>query len=186
MAAPSPLFERSYPACLTRRELDILSLVSEGLTNRRIARGLGISEKTVKNHLSAIYAKIGAADRTQAALYALGSGPGAGRAEHPAGPVPADAVPADPAPAAGAQGHRDRQRASGLTSRETDVLDLITQGLTNRRIARSLGISEKTVKNHLSAIYTKIGAADRTQAALYAVRRGLRPPARGMEARLAV
>ncbi|RDG39824.1 DNA-binding response regulator [Streptomyces corynorhini] len=53
------------------------------------------------------------------------------------------------------------------------VLRLLTGGLSNRRIARSLGISEKTVKNHLSGIYLKIGAADRTQAALYAQRLGL-------------
>lgn len=56
-----------------------------------------------------------------------------------------------------------------LTPRESDVLQLISQGMTNRRIARRLCISEKTVKNHLSAIYAKIGVTGRTQAALYAV-----------------
>ena len=60
-------------AGLTRREQAVLLLVSAGLSNRGIARHLGISEKTVNNHLSAIYAKIGAADRTQAALYAVGA-----------------------------------------------------------------------------------------------------------------
>lgn len=55
-----------------------------------------------------------------------------------------------------------------LTSRELDVLRLLARGLSNRLIARRLDISEKTVKNHLSSIYLKIGAAHRTQAALYA------------------
>ncbi|MVO88159.1 hypothetical protein GPA10_26220 [Streptomyces sp. p1417] len=55
-----------------------------------------------------------------------------------------------------------------LTARERGVLRLLALGLSNRLIARELGISEKTVKNHLSSIYLKIGATDRTQAALYA------------------
>jgi two-component system response regulator DegU len=53
------------------------------------------------------------------------------------------------------------------------VLAEVSAGCTNRQVARLLGISEKTVKNHLSAIYEKIGVSDRTQAALYAVRVGL-------------
>ncbi|WP_332328058.1 response regulator transcription factor [Streptomyces sp. WMMC897] len=62
-----------------------------------------------------------------------------------------------------------------LTGRELGVLRLLARGLSNRLIARSLGISEKTVKNHLSGVYLKIGATDRTQAALYAHRLGLTP-----------
>jgi DNA-binding NarL/FixJ family response regulator len=58
--------------------------------------------------------------------------------------------------------------ASRLTCRELDVLRLLARGLSNRVIARELDISEKTVKNHLSSIYFKIGATHRTQAALYA------------------
>jgi DNA-binding NarL/FixJ family response regulator len=60
-----------------------------------------------------------------------------------------------------------------LTPRETEVLRLIARGLSNRLIARELVLSEKTVKAHLSAIFGKLGVADRTQAALYAVRSGL-------------
>lgn len=57
-----------------------------------------------------------------------------------------------------------------LTNREREVLGLIARGLSNRLIARELALSEKTVKAHVSAILSKLGAADRTQAALWAVR----------------
>lgn len=66
--------EEEPPANLTCRELGVLRLLVGGLSNRLIARRLDISEKTVKNHLSGIYLKIGAADRTQAALYAQHAG----------------------------------------------------------------------------------------------------------------
>src|SRR5690348_8971510 len=66
--------------------------------------------------------------------------------------------------------------ATHLTCRESDVLRLLARGLSNRLIARTLDISEKTVKNHLSSIYLKIGATDRTQAALHARRAGLLDP----------
>lgn len=65
--------------------------------------------------------------------------------------------------------------AADLTPREREVLDLLGQGLTNRRIARRLGVTEKTVKTHVSHVLAKLGVADRTQAALYAVREGLTP-----------
>jgi DNA-binding NarL/FixJ family response regulator len=60
-----------------------------------------------------------------------------------------------------------------LTPRERDVLVEIARGSSNREIARALNVSEKTVKTHVSAIFTKLGVADRTQAALHAVRAGL-------------
>jgi DNA-binding NarL/FixJ family response regulator len=60
-----------------------------------------------------------------------------------------------------------------FTRRERDVLKLITEGLANKEIARRLTISEKTVKTHVSSVLQKLGARDRTQAALAAVRRGL-------------
>jgi len=60
-----------------------------------------------------------------------------------------------------------------LTPRERDVLTEIAHGRSNREIARTLGLAEKTVKTHVSAILTKLGVQDRTQAALYAVRTGL-------------
>jgi two-component system, NarL family, response regulator LiaR len=63
--------------------------------------------------------------------------------------------------------------AERLTPREIDVLRLIAQGRSNKEIARDLTLSEKTVKTHVSSILQKLDLADRTQAALYAVRHNL-------------
>ncbi|WP_018350529.1 response regulator [Longispora albida] len=59
-----------------------------------------------------------------------------------------------------------------LTPRESQVLVEVARGHSNREIARELHLAEKTVKTHVSAILAKLGLADRTQAALYAVRNG--------------
>ena len=63
--------------------------------------------------------------------------------------------------------------ATGLTDRERDVLALVGSGLPNKLIATRLGISEKTVKAHLTNVFRAIGVTDRTQAALWAQRHGL-------------
>ena len=60
-----------------------------------------------------------------------------------------------------------------LTRREQEVLEQIAHGRSNKRIALELGISEKTVKAHVGHLLAKLGVADRTQAALLAVREGL-------------
>ena len=60
-----------------------------------------------------------------------------------------------------------------LTTREQDVLELLSLGLSNKRIAERLGISEHTVKFHVNAIYGKLGASTRTEAVNRALRRGL-------------
>ncbi len=57
-----------------------------------------------------------------------------------------------------------------MTPRETEVLGLVRAGLANKQIARRLGISERTVKAHLSSVFQRIGVVDRTQAALWAER----------------
>ncbi len=62
-----------------------------------------------------------------------------------------------------------------LTPRETEVLALLGEGLTNRALAGRLFVSEKTVKTHVSSILAKLGLPDRTRAALYAVHHGLEP-----------
>jgi DNA-binding NarL/FixJ family response regulator len=62
-----------------------------------------------------------------------------------------------------------------ITSRETDVLRMLAQGLVNKDIAARLGISEHTVKFHISAILDKLGASTRTEAVTLGIRRGLIP-----------
>ena len=58
-----------------------------------------------------------------------------------------------------------------LTPREAEVLSLLRQGLANKQIARALGISQATVKAHLTSVFQRIGVTDRVQAAVWAERR---------------
>jgi len=58
-----------------------------------------------------------------------------------------------------------------LTERETEVLRLLAKGMLNKEIANALYISEKTVKNHISSIFRKLNVQDRTQAAVYAIKK---------------
>jgi len=67
-------------------------------------------------------------------------------------------------------GARAVRGIGALTDREREVLAQIADGRSNREIARRLGVSEKTVKTHVSSVLAKLGVADRTQAALLAVR----------------
>lgn len=76
---------------------------------------------------------------------------------------------AENSPTARAEGTRHDR----LTPREHEVLRLLVQGLSNKEIAHVAGISEKTVKTHVSSILAKLGLQDRTQAALYAVKERL-------------
>ena len=61
-----------------------------------------------------------------------------------------------------------------LTPREKEVLGFLTKGITNKEIANSLFISEKTVKAHLNSIFKKLNVTRRLQAILYAISRGMR------------
>ena len=87
----------------------------------------------------------------------------AARGEAPITPRAAAALLAD---------RRDRPAEVPLTAREREVLGLVVEGLANKQIARRMGISEKTVKGHLTNLFQLIGVADRTQAALWAERTG--------------
>jgi DNA-binding NarL/FixJ family response regulator len=75
--------------------------------------------------------------------------------------------------------------ATHLSAREQEVLALVAEGLPNKLIARRLEISEKTVKAHLTSVFSEIGVTDRTQAALWAQRHNMdRSPTHGDAARL--
>jgi HD-GYP domain-containing protein (c-di-GMP phosphodiesterase class II) len=75
--------------------------------------------------------------------------------------------------AAGQPVRRRRTWPAGLTSREVDVLRLVARGASNSAIAAALQISEKTVRNHVEHIYTKIDVKNRTGASLYALNHGI-------------
>ncbi len=87
----------------------------------------------------------------------------AARGEAPLAPKAAAALLAE---------RSSRPTAVDLTAREREVLGLVVAGMANKQIARRLGISEKTVKGHLTNLFQRIGVADRTQAALWAERTG--------------
>jgi DNA-binding NarL/FixJ family response regulator len=68
-----------------------------------------------------------------------------------------------------------RQPGGDLTPREREVLGLVAEGASNRQIAETLVVSERTARTHVSAILSKLGLASRTQAALWAIREGIAP-----------
>jgi NarL family two-component system response regulator LiaR len=74
---------------------------------------------------------------------------------------------------AGLAGGAEQRPEDLLTEREMDVLRCLARGMSNKEIGAELFISEKTVKTHVGSILDKLGLADRTQAALYAVKRGI-------------
>jgi two-component system, NarL family, response regulator DevR len=78
------------------------------------------------------------------------------------------------------KGPEEDERLAKLSPQERNILELIADGLTNRQIASKIHLAEKTVKNYVSNLLTKLGMERRTQAAVYAARlaeqRGARPP----------
>ena len=81
------------------------------------------------------------------------------------------------APAAGADEHDAAQRVAELTPQQFRVLQMLGEGLLNKQIAFELGVSEATVKAHMTAILRKLGASNRTQAVLVAGKLALEPGA---------
>jgi len=73
----------------------------------------------------------------------------------------------------GKQNTDKRRNDDGLTDREMEMLLLIARGMIAKEIARTLAISEKTVRNHISTIYRKLNIYDRSQLVIYAMRKGL-------------
>jgi HD-GYP domain-containing protein (c-di-GMP phosphodiesterase class II) len=78
--------------------------------------------------------------------------------------------------AAGQSAERPAARPDGLTPREVDVLGLVARGASNKEIAKTLMISEKTARNHVERTYAKIGVSNRVGASMYALRHGLATP----------
>ena len=66
------------------------------------------------------------------------------------------------------------QMLESLSTREREVLSLMAEGLSNQQIAEQLGIGEKTVKTHVSNVLAKLGVGDRTQAAVFAWKAGMK------------
>ena len=66
--------EETLPRRLTERQLQILALVARGKTNRQVGEALGISERTVRNHMRTILRKLSSGDRTHAVVLAIGAG----------------------------------------------------------------------------------------------------------------
>jgi DNA-binding NarL/FixJ family response regulator len=83
--------------------------------------------------------------------------------------------PLDPRAARAMLQTRPAARGDDLTEREREVLELITQGMANKQIARALNISDSTVKAHVGSIFQRIGVADRTSAAIWAERNARAP-----------
>jgi HD-GYP domain-containing protein (c-di-GMP phosphodiesterase class II) len=94
------------------------------------------------------------------------------RAEGAAGRLDGDVVNAV-LRAAGHSVQRRRDWPAGLTSREVEVLRLVARGLSSREIAEQLVISHKTARNHVEHVYMKIGASNRAQASILAIKHGL-------------
>ena len=69
--------------------------------------------------------------------------------------------------------NKDAEKIKSLTKRELDVLKLLAVGMFNKEVGKRLEISERTVKNHVSNIFKKLGVTDRTQAAVFAIRNNI-------------
>jgi DNA-binding NarL/FixJ family response regulator len=167
---------------LTDRELQVLQLVAAGATNGEVARQLWITQETVKSHVTNIYRKLDVANRTEACHYAHVNGLVA-----PGQPAILDLPTLIRETVSEHTLHRykDLGQAGGrfpdalveehstLTSRELEVLRLVTAGATNGEIGRTLWVTEQTVKFHLSNVYRKLDVANRTEASHYAHVNGL-------------
>jgi DNA-binding NarL/FixJ family response regulator len=126
------------------RQREVVEHLREGLTNRQIARELGIAESTVKSHVSAAFLRLGVDSRARAAAMLNGRID----ARSPA-TIEIDAM----------------QLGMKLTARQAEILHLVADGLTNRQIGRRLLVSEGTIKAQLTAIFWRLGVANRVQAA---------------------
>jgi len=135
---------------LTQREREVFEALRTGATTAEIAADLGLSAVTVRRHVSGVVRKVGGSSRD--ALLPTGNDP-------------------SPAPSAPGDGTA-RGDAPPLSGRELQVLRLAAAGWANQAIADELVITPSTVKNHLTRIMAKLGARNRTEAAVLAARHG--------------
>lgn len=152
----------------TARQQQVVTLLAAGLTDEEMAAALGVCARTARAHCDTLRWKLGVTRRAQI--------PFAFR----------ELTGSDPLTVLNAQGELDRvgsghevhprvtQRGIaasvsdpvvGLSTRETEVLCLLGEGLVNKEIATALSIALPTVKNHLATIYRKLGARNRFEAA---------------------
>jgi DNA-binding NarL/FixJ family response regulator len=126
---------------LSPRQSEVLSLVGQGLTNRQIGDRLGLAEGTIKSHVAATFQRLGVDTRVSAAMIEI--------ADH-----------------VGISRHPGATSSARLTTRQGEIMDLVAEGRTNRQIAKRLLISEKTVKAQLRNVFGRLGAGNRTHAAV--------------------
>lgn len=74
------------------------------------------------------------------------------------------------------QSDPEQHKIKELTAREREIVALVAQGNGTRQLAERLGIADKTIRNHLVSIYSKLGVSDRLELAIYAGRHGLSGP----------
>jgi len=161
------------PAALARIGA-VAAMANERMDGSGYHRGLSGPAISVAGRILAAADAYQAMTEPRAHRPALSAGAAADelRIEVRAGRLAGDAVDAVLAATGQRRGKR-RSGPAGLTTREVEVLTLIARGASNRQVARSLGISEKTAGTHIERIYTKTGASSRSTATLFAVQHGL-------------
>ena len=155
---PTILDERD----LTERQSAVLVLMLEGASNRDIGHRLGLAESTIKQHASAILRRLGVRTRKEAmwrmkrlCLQESLAGDTASSGYNACGKQDQSVAPAE--------GMSITPEELGLTRRQGAVLVTMLEGLSNKLIARRLGLSENTVKEHVSAILQRLGLRSRME-----------------------
>jgi len=130
---------------VTPREQQVLHLLTQGLSNKEIGGELNISLRTVKQHLRTLFLRTGIREgskRVKLACYA----------------------------------YEDESEvmtlSEGLNPNETQISILVSEGLTNREIAKIVGASEQVIKNHLRRAFDKLGVWSRLELAMYVANHG--------------
>ncbi|MGK8521355.1 LuxR C-terminal-related transcriptional regulator [Nocardia asteroides] len=141
------------PGDLSDREVQILSLVAEGMSNKQIGEALELSGATVKVHLTRIGQKLGITDRAGMVVAAI-------RAHQ----IPRENPASTPHPDSGK-----------LTDREIEILGLVALGMSNKEIAEELEVAPATVKHALTRSGGKLGIGERAGMAVAAIRAGKLP-----------